>query len=161
MASYIAAEWATDDFLPSQILRAFGQSSTLIALVLFAVGHLRPADAITFGVLQTARLLGGRRAMRLCKLRVREQIASNLIGLHVMNGGGYTGDRMTVYIDAVLARSVGVGEASARGASLLATVVREQASLLSYRDGFAVVALTAIGMLVLTALLRASPDRSV
>ncbi|MBV8455889.1 MAG: MFS transporter [Acetobacteraceae bacterium] len=164
MASYITAEWATDDFLPSQILQAFGQSSALIALILFAVRHLRPADAMTFGVLlQTARLLGGEagNAFMQTYVRVREQIASNLIGLHAMNGGGYTGDRLTAYTDAVLARSVGAGEASSRGASLLATAVREQASVLSYRDGFAVVAVTAIGMLVLTAMLRASPDRSV
>jgi hypothetical protein len=40
---------------------------------------------------------------------------------------------------------------------LLATAVRDQASVLSYRDGFTVVAWTAIGMLVLTALLRPSP----
>ena len=160
MASYITVVWATDDFLPSQILQAFGQSSALIALILFSVRHLRPADAITFGVLlQTARLLGGEagNAFMQTYVRVREQIASNLLGLHVVNGGGYTGDRMAAYTDAVLGRSGGLAQASARGASLLATAVRDQASVLSYRDGFTVVAWTAIGMLVLTALLRPSP----
>ena len=60
MAMQLTARWQTWNFLPSQILQAVGQSSALIALVLFAVRNLKPAQALTFGaVLQTARLLGG------------------------------------------------------------------------------------------------------
>ena len=77
MASDLTKDWATDDFLASQILQAFGQSAALISLVLFAVRHLRPADAVTFGVvLQTARLLGGEagNAFMQTYVRVREQV---------------------------------------------------------------------------------------
>ena len=89
MASDLTRDWATDDFLASQVLQAFGQSAALISLVLFAVRHLRPADAVTFGVvLQTARLLGGEagNAFMQTYVRVREQVDSNLLGLHVMSG---------------------------------------------------------------------------
>ena len=60
MVTPITREWATNDFLPSQVLQAFGQSAALIALILFAVRHLNPADALTFGaLLQAVRLMGG------------------------------------------------------------------------------------------------------
>jgi DHA2 family multidrug resistance protein len=161
MASNLTQEWATDDFLPSQILQAFGQSAALISLVLFNVRHLRPADALTFGVvLQTARLLGGEsgNAFMQTYVRVREQIDSNLLGLHVLNGATIVDQRLTAYTDKVLARSDGFSEASARSASLLAQAVRNQASVLSYCDGFTIIALAVMGMLVLTALLRPAPS---
>ncbi len=161
MASQITQDWATDDFLPSQVLQAFGQSAALIAVVLFAVRHLRPADAITFGVLlQTARLLGGEfgNAFMQTYVRVREQVASNLLGQYVQSGGTRVGVRLDAYTDAVLARSDGLTGAAARATSLLAQAVRNQANVLSYKDGFTIVSLTVIGMLLMTALLRPSPD---
>jgi len=157
MATDLSQDWATDNFLPSQILQAFGQSAALIALILFAVRHLRPADALTFGaVLQTARLFGGEvgNAFMQTYVRVHEQTASNLLGLHVQSGGALIGERLAAYTDAVIARSQGVAGASARAAALLGQAVRTQANVLSYRDGFAIVSLVAIAMLIMTALLR-------
>jgi DHA2 family multidrug resistance protein len=160
MASDLTRDWATDDFLASQVLQAFGQSAALISLVLFAVRHLRPADAVTFGVvLQTARLLGGEagNAFMQTYVRVREQVDSNLLGLHVMSGDVDTADRLAAYANAIAARSDGVAGASARAASLLVQAIRNQANVLSYRDGFIVVAFAVIVMLLLTALLRPAP----
>src|SRR5262249_19327982 len=52
--------WGSDQFLPSQLLQAVGQSFALSAIVFFAVQHLRPQDALTFGAsIQSARLMGG------------------------------------------------------------------------------------------------------
>ena len=161
MASQLTKDWATDDFLPSQILQAFGQSAALISLVLFSVRHLRPADAMTFGVvLQTARLLGGEagNAFMQTYVRVREQIDSNLLGLHVISGGPGVSERLAAYGNAVAARSDGLAGASERAASLLIQAVRNQANVLSYRDGFTIVSIAVIAMLVLTALLRPAPS---
>jgi DHA2 family multidrug resistance protein len=160
MASFITDVWATDDFLKSQILQAAGQSAALISLVLFAVRHLRPADAMTFGVLlQTGRLLGGEagNAFMQTYVRMREQADSNLLGLHVVSGTGRVFERLALYTDAVAARSVGAVDASSRAFSLLALAVRNQADVLSYSDGFAVVAMAVILMLLLVALLRPAP----
>jgi MFS transporter, DHA2 family, multidrug resistance protein len=160
MAAGLTRDWATDDFLPSQILQAFGQSAALIALVLFAVRHLRPADALTFGVLlQTTRLLGGESGTAFMQtyVRVREQVASYLLGLHVQSGSVGVGDRLSAYTDALLARSTGLPDASARAASLLGQAVRSQANVLSYIEGFTVVSVTVIAMLGLVALLREPP----
>jgi DHA2 family multidrug resistance protein len=161
MAARLTRTWATDDFLPSQIVQAFGQSAALIALILFAVRHLRPAEALTFGVLlQTARLLGGEAGSAFMQtyVRVREQVVSNLIGLHVQSGGLLAGQRLTGYTDAVLAKSVGQAGASARAASLLAQAIRGEANVLSYQDGFLIASLAVLAMLLMTALLRRPPD---
>jgi DHA2 family multidrug resistance protein len=161
MASQLTKDWATDDFLPSQILQAFGQSAALISLVLFSVRHLRPADAMTFGVvLQTARLLGGEagNAFMQTYVRVREQVDSNLLGQHVISGGPGVSERLAAYGNAVAARSDGLAGASERAASLLVQAVRNQANVLSYRDGFTIVSIAVIAMLVLTALLRPAPS---
>ena len=67
------------------------------------------------------------------------------------------GARLGAYTDAVAARSDGVAGASARAATLLGQAVRNEANILSYSDGFAIVSLVVVGMLILTALPRSSP----
>jgi DHA2 family multidrug resistance protein len=161
LVTVITQDWATDDFLPSQILQAFGQSAALISLILFAVRHLQPADALTFGaLLQTGRLLGGEigNAFMQTYVRMQEQIVSNLIGTHVQAGDAAVGGRLATYTDVVVARSNGLAGAAARADSLLAQAVRIQADVLSYRNGFAIAAVVVIAMLLLTALLRSVPQ---
>jgi DHA2 family multidrug resistance protein len=52
--------WGTDQFLPSQLLQAVGQSLALSGTFFCAVLHLKPQDALTFGAAtQVARLMGG------------------------------------------------------------------------------------------------------
>ena len=52
--------WSSDEFLTTQLLQAIGQSFALSGILFFAVLHLRPEDAITFGAaVQTVRLMGG------------------------------------------------------------------------------------------------------
>ena len=160
MAAELTPDWATDDFLPSQVLQAFGQSAALIALVLFMVRHLRPADALTFGVLlQTARLFGGEigNAFVQTYVRVREQVASNLLGLHVQSGGTLVGGRLGAYASAVQARSEGPTDAAARAASLLGRRCGSRRTCCLYSDGFTIVSLAVVAMLLLAALLRPPP----
>jgi MFS transporter, DHA2 family, multidrug resistance protein len=139
MATNLTSQWQTDDFLPSQILQAVGQSSALIAMVLFFVRHLRPADALTFGaVLQTARLFGAELGSGFMQtfVRVSEQTESYLLGLHVQRGGGLVTHRLAEVASALVGRSVGEADASARSADLLAQSVRVQANVLATIDGF-------------------------
>ena len=71
--------------------------------------------------------------------------------------GSWSGERLDAYTNGLLARSEGVTHASARAASLLGQAIRNQANVLSYEDGFTIVSLTVVAMLVLTALLRPPP----
>ncbi|MGO8917579.1 MAG: MFS transporter [Stellaceae bacterium] len=160
MATDLTSQWATDDFLPSQILQAIGQSFALTALVVMIVRSLSPADALTVGaVLQISRLFGGEigTAFMQTFVRVREQIHSNLVGLHVDGIAVTTTDRLAAYRNAVGTHTADLGEATARAAKLLAATVAQQASVLSYIDGFLAAAAGAFVCLLLVALMRRPP----
>ena len=108
MGTGLTQDWATDDFLPSQVLQAIGQSFALTSVVVLAVRSMSPADVLTIGTLfQTSRLFGGEigTAFMQTFVRVREQVHSNLIGLHVDSLGGQTADRLAAYRNAVAAHS--------------------------------------------------------
>ena len=161
VAEGLTRDWVTTDFLPSQAMQAVGQSLAMSAVVFFAVLHLKPADAMTFGaLLQTARLFGGEVGTAVIGtfLRVREQVASNLIGLHVQSGGLLTTERLQGYAAAVQDRSQGMAGAAVRATGLLAQAVRTQATVQSYVDGFALVGLAIGGTLALVALIGRAPQ---
>ena len=89
MAGQLTDQWIGDDFLPSQIVQAFGQSIGLTSLVWLTLQQLDPSQTFTFGaVLQTGRLFGAEIGTAFVQtiIRVREQVRSNLIGLHVSAG---------------------------------------------------------------------------
>jgi DHA2 family multidrug resistance protein len=157
MATNLTADWAIDDFLPSQILQALGQSFALTALIVIAVRSMNPADVLTIGaILQISRLFGGEigTAFMQTFVRVREQVHSNLIGLHVDSLGNLTADRLNAYRGAVGAHSGDVATSSARAASLLASAVAKQAAILAYIDGFLAAAVGAFACLLLVSWLR-------
>jgi DHA2 family multidrug resistance protein len=157
MGTGLTQDWATDDFLPSQVLQAVGQSFALTAVVVLAVQSMSPADVLTIGtLLQTSRLFGGEigTAFMQTFVRVREQVHSNLIGLHVDSLGGQTADRLAAYRNAVATHSSDVALVAARGTSLLGSAVAKQAAVLSYIDGFLAAAIGAYACLFLTAFLR-------
>ena len=157
MGTGLTQDWATDDFLPSQILQAIGQSFALTAVVVLAVRSMNPADVLTIGTLfQTSRLFGGEigTAFMQTFVRVREQVHSNLIGLHVNSLGAQTADRLAAYRNAVGAHASDAALAAERATSLLASAVAKQAAVLSYIDGFLAAAIGAYVCLFLTAMLR-------
>jgi DHA2 family multidrug resistance protein len=143
--------WGSEQFLPSQLLQAVGQSFALSGVLFFAVLHLRPQDALTFGAsVQVARLLGGEigLAFIVTFARIREQVASNLIGLHVQSGSGQVILRLQNYA-AATAKTVEPGSGAARAASVLGSLVRSMATTQAVIDSFvAVGALTAVALLM-------------
>ena len=162
MAGQLTQDWIGVDFLPSQIVQAVGQSLLLTSLVWFFLKHLEPSEVLTFGaVLQTGRLFGAELGSAFVQtfVRVREQVYSNLVGLHVTAGSVATGQRLQDYAQAVNGRSVGPPAASARATGLLAHSVQIQASVLAYIDGFMVIGFAMIGVLLMLLLLRDPPQR--
>ena len=152
--------WGTDQFLPSQLLQAIGQSFALSGVLFFAVLHLRPEEAVTFGAaLQVARLMGGEigQSFVVTFARVREQIASNLMGLHVQAGDLQILHRLQVYA-AATARAGDPASGAARGASVLSSVLRSMATTQAVIDSYMVIAgLTALVLLLLVAHKPAPP----
>jgi DHA2 family multidrug resistance protein len=160
MASNLTSQWATYDFLPSQILQAIGQSFALTALIVMVVRSVNLADALTIGaLLQMSRLFGGEigTAFMQTFVRIREQIHSNLVGLHIDSFAISTADRLAAYRGALSAHTADLGVATAQAARLLATTVAQQAAVLSYIDGFLAAAGGAFVCLLLTALIRRTP----
>lgn len=133
--------WATRDFLPSQAFQAVGQCLALTALVVLAVREITPASAVSIGALiQVGRLLGGEvgTAFMQTFVRMREQVQSNLLGLHVDPLAPATAERLDLYRD-TLATSAG------------------EAAVLAYIDGFAAAAIGAIACILLAGWLASAP----
>jgi DHA2 family multidrug resistance protein len=154
VAHGLTSVWGSDQFLPTQLLQAIGQSFALSGILFFAVLHLRPQDALTFGAaVQTARLMGGEigTAFIVTFTRVRSQTASNLIGLNVHAGDNAVVQRLQTYA-AATARAGDPGSGAARAASVLGGVVRAAAATQGIIDAFvAVGALTAVALILAVA----------
>jgi len=160
MAGQLTQQWVGDDFLPSQIVQAMGQSLGLTSLVWFFLKHLEPSQALTFGaILQTGRLFGAQLGSAFIQtfVRVREQVYSNLVGQHVTIGSFATSQRLQDYAQTVTSRSVGPAQANVRATALLAQSVQIQSNVLAYIDGFMVVGFAVIGVLLMMLLLREPP----
>ena len=163
MAAQLTQDWVGADFLPSQIVQAVGQTCALTAVVWFSLKNVRPEEIFTFGaVLQTGRLFGAEVGAAFIQtfVRVREQVYSNLVGLHVTAGSSATSQRLQDYAHALASRSIGQAEDSARAVSRLAHSVQIQADVLAYIDGFSIIGFAVIGVLLLLMLLRDPPAQN-
>ena len=161
MATGLTNQWSTDDFLPSQILQAIGQSFALTALLMLVVRTINPADALSIGcLLQISRLFGGEigTAFMQTFVRMREQVHSNLVGLHVDAVAVLTADRLNAYKAAVAAHLPDTAIAAAQALKLLAASVAQQAFVLAYIDGFLAAAIGAFICLLLVSLMRPPPS---
>jgi MFS transporter, DHA2 family, multidrug resistance protein len=142
--------WGSTQFLPSGLLQAVGQSFALSGVIFFGIQHLKIEEALTFGgVLQIARLMGGEIGTAFVGTwtRVREQVASNLIGQHVRIGGADAIARIHSY-GAVTSRAFDPGGDTLRGEAVLGSAVRAAATTQAVMDGF-----VAIGFMAALALL--------
>jgi DHA2 family multidrug resistance protein len=157
VATGMTPSWGSDEFLPSQLLQAVGQSLALSGIVFFSVLHIKPEVILTFGaVIQIARLMGGEvgSAFVSTLTRVREQHASNLIGLHLQAGADDVVRRVQGY--AVATSPDGVPDLHS-GTLVLARVVRVLANTQGVIDAFAAVGAIVIFGLLILALLDPPP----
>ncbi len=150
MTTRITADWATDEFLPSQILQAIGQSFALTAFTVLVVRNTVPSEALMIGaLLQTSRLFGGEigTASMPTYVRVHEQIHSHYIGNQVMAGDGDTLSRLAGYQARIAASFSDGGAATMQSYKMLSGAIATQANVLAYRDGFASAACGALACL--------------
>jgi DHA2 family multidrug resistance protein len=159
VAHTITPVWGSDQFLPSQLLQAVGQSFALSGTIFFGVLHLRPQDALTFAsALQVARLMGGElgTAFIATFVRKRGQIASNLLGQHLQVGDSDVVRRIQAYAG-VTARAGDPSNAMQRGASVMNSVVRAASTTQAIIDSFVVVAAATALVLIIIVTRRAAP----
>jgi MFS transporter, DHA2 family, multidrug resistance protein len=149
-------DWVGGDFMVSQLIEAVG-----LAFCDHLGDRLRRrqrrsgAAAAVATTIQIARWLGSEIGSAVIQtlVRVREQVYSNLIGLHVMTGLPATAQLAGPFGS----RATGIGEPAAQGTAVLASIVRREAYVLAYIDAFWLIAwVSALGIL-LVLLLRPPP----
>jgi DHA2 family multidrug resistance protein len=129
--------WALGDFTGIVMLLSVGQAFTLLPVIILAVSNSDTSRVTAFAAyIQIMRLGGAEIGVALMGtwLRVREQVHSNFLGLHVENG--------SIDVTQVL-RQLAVGfagrgaaTASARALGTLSATVAREANTLAYIDGF-------------------------
>jgi DHA2 family multidrug resistance protein len=161
VAHGLTSVWGEDQFWPALLLQAIGQSFAMTGIIFYNVQHTTPATALTLGgFLQTTRVMGGEvgQAFIVTFVRIRSQIADNLIGLHVQTGDSAVGRRIGLY-EAATSRLGDTSAALPRGASLLGDAVRQAATTQAIIDAFLVMAVfAALGTLLLMALKAPPPN---
>jgi MFS transporter, DHA2 family, multidrug resistance protein len=165
-AQYTSA-WSAADFYRSELLMGVGQSfafiglvSTIVLQAIFTGGLSKPQAALTFSAFfHIVRLLGGQIGVAFMThfIAVREQLHSNLLGLHVQPGN-WTSEAAVRQLTAGLSgKSSGLPAATGRAVGLINARVRLQAYTLTFIDGFHLIAWACVATLLLIALLKKSP----
>jgi DHA2 family multidrug resistance protein len=154
IAHGLTSAWGEDQFWPALLVQSVGQSFAMTGIIFYSIQHATPASALTLGgLLQTARLMGGEigQAFAVTFVRIRSQIADNLIGLHVQVGDAAAEQRIRLY-EAATARLGDTSAALPRGALMLGSAVRQAATTQAIIDAFLVMAaFAALGVLLLMA----------
>ncbi|ORE90364.1 MFS transporter [Aurantimonas sp. 22II-16-19i] len=156
MSTALTGQWATADFLPGQVIQAVGQSLALTSLVVLIATSITPKEAVTVGAfIQMCRLFGGEIGIAFMEtfLRVREQVHSNLVGLHVQSHQDLTAERLAAYEHLLAPHMTDPAAIAGQATGLLASAVARQAAVLSYIDGFTAAAIVGSGLFVLAAFL--------
>jgi MFS transporter, DHA2 family, multidrug resistance protein len=159
LGTQLTHDWSLGDFVPMVLLQSIGQTFTLTPIVVLALSNADPARATAFAAyIQVMRLGGAEIGISLMAtwLRVREQVHSNFLGQHVVNGAAD--------VNHVLAKlsqhfaGAGSGVAPARALDQLSTLVQREANTLAYIDGFWLTVWFAIAALAVVALIGRSPQ---
>ena len=163
----LTSAWAAANFYRTELLMGVGQSFAFVGLVASIVlqaiasgGLSTPQRALTFSAFfHVTRLFGGEMGAAFMGhfIAVREELHSNLLGLHVQRGTWITDSSVGQLTAGLYSKSYGVTEAVGRAASVVGGRVRLQAYTLTFIDGFHLVAWACVFALVLAILLRKSP----
>ena len=167
LSAQYTSTWAAENYYRTELLIGVGQSFSLIGLVaciilqgIFTGGLSKPQWILTFSAFfHTIRLFGGTVGAVYMGhfIAAREQLHSNLLGLHVTQGSWITEGNLHALAGSLYAKSFGAGEAAARAAGVIGARLRLQAYSLSLIDGFLLVAWTCAIALLFVALVRKSP----
>jgi DHA2 family multidrug resistance protein len=158
LGTHVTNDWSLGDFVPMVLLQSLGQAFTLLPLIVMALSNADPTRATAFAAyIQVVRLGGAETGIALMAtwLRVREQIHSNFIGQHIVNG--------SVDVNHILAQlsgrfaGHGTALAPARALGALSATVQREANTLAYIDGFWLTVWFAIAGLALVAIIGRAP----
>jgi MFS transporter, DHA2 family, multidrug resistance protein len=159
LGTQLTHDWARGDFVTIVLLQSLGQAFTLLPIIILALSNVDTTRATAFAAyIQIMRLGGAEIGIALMGtwLRVREQVHSNFLGLHVENG--------SVDVTRMLQRLTegfaghGASTAAARALGTLSAEVQREANVLAYIDGFWLCFwLAMVGLACVSLITRAPP----
>jgi DHA2 family multidrug resistance protein len=154
MGTRVTHDWALQDFAPMAWLQALAQGLTFTTALVFVAASGDSARSIAFAAyIQLLRLGTSEAALSQMStwLRQREQLHSNLLGLHLRAGDGGVAQALAQLAELFASHGSSAEAALQRGTATLAALVQREATVLSYIDGFAVTFWAAIAGLLLVA----------
>lgn len=160
MDTGLTHDWANGDFLPSQIVSGVGLALALTAFITFVIANVTPPLAAAIAaVIQTARLIGieSGNAFIQTYVRVREQVHSHFIGLHLLAGSDDIDRAVGQFSGPFADRPLSPEDTVGAALTSIAAQVRREAFVLSYIDAFWIIAWVLAAALVLILLLRPPP----
>jgi DHA2 family multidrug resistance protein len=158
LGTQLSHDWAPGDFVTIVILQSVGQALTLLPIIILALSNADVTRATAFAAyIQIMRLGGAEIGVALMGtwLRVREQIHSNYLGLHLANGSVDVTRVLKQLADHFV--SHGAGTAAARALGTLSARVQREANVLAYIDGFWLCFWLAIAALFCVSLITRAP----
>jgi DHA2 family multidrug resistance protein len=151
-------EWAREDFITIVLLLSIGQALTLLPIIIMALSNSDPSRATAFAAyIQITRLGGAEIGIALMGtwLRVREQVHSHDLGLHIESGATDVTRALQEFSNYFA--SHGAGSDMSRALGTLATEVEREANVLAYIDGFWLCFWFAIAALIVVAFITRAP----
>jgi MFS transporter, DHA2 family, multidrug resistance protein len=161
IGTQITHEWAPDDFIPMALIQSLGQGLTFTGLLIFAISNINPAHATAFAAyiaIWRVNMVEFNATAMATWLRVREQVHSHLVGLHVSANDNEVVQALTHMSGRFAGHSAAPEATLARATHTLASFVQREANVLSIIDGFEVTFCAAIAGLLLISLMRAAPQ---
>lgn len=159
----VDTSWAGSSFETVELFLATGFAATYVGLVgnivlegLEAGALTSATNAATFsGLIHFIRIFGGQVGVAFMTrmVSVREQLHSNLLGLHVQDGTWLVGERVRMLTAGMLPES-GLEESHYRALAILSQQVKAQAYTLATADGFLIIGWTVVAYLVMMLFLR-------
>jgi DHA2 family multidrug resistance protein len=162
--AHLDPSWAGNSFEMVELVLAAGFACTYIGLVSSIVLEALDAGALgslatisTFsGFMHFIRIFGGQVGVAIMGrfLSVREQLHSNLLGLHIQAGDWLTDQRVQMLTAGLSSGSAGPEEAQGRAIGILSQQVRAQAYTMASADAFILIAWMVVAYLLLMLFLR-------
>jgi MFS transporter, DHA2 family, multidrug resistance protein len=152
MNAYMDATTGYDQLMVTQIVRAIGQPFVMLTLSNFAMNGIAPKDMPSASSLfNMTRNLGGSVgiAMLATSLTNREHFHSARLGESVSTYAAPTQERIEQMTQAFIANGIDPATAASQALAALDRIVRREAYVMAYNDGFFIVGAILIGCIAM------------
>jgi DHA2 family multidrug resistance protein len=148
MNAYMDATTGYDQLLLSQVVRALGQPFVMLTLSNFAMNGIQPKDMPSASsLINMTRNLGGSIGIALLAtaLTSREHFHSQRIGESVTGFAAATQERLAALTQSFISKGFDATSASDMALKAIDGIVRREAYVMAYNDGFFLVAAVLFG----------------